>query len=162
LREFAAAEMGAHDTNGTELSAEAVPANSRPQTITSSGIANSGEAFVPTYVYEAMKENKRFDSMRVGQVIMRYVSIAFIYRRFSRLLNSGVTKKMQKSSWDSSSKHCTRNCSTSSQDMKRGPSRVLVKTRRKYPISQRMKAKTKGKSLALSALLQEGMTDGWK
>ena len=71
LREFAAAEMGGHDTNGTEPSAEAVPAKSRPQTIASSGIANSGEAFVPTYVYEAMKENKRFDSMRVGHSVLR-------------------------------------------------------------------------------------------
>jgi hypothetical protein len=58
LREFAAAEMGDSEPNGSGVASDkAIP-------------AKSGEAFVPTYVYEAMRENKRFDTMRVSQSSM--------------------------------------------------------------------------------------------
>jgi hypothetical protein len=63
LKEFAAAEINEASLNGAEST---ISAGARPQVVSSSGIAKSGEAFVPTYVYEAMKENKRFDTMRVS------------------------------------------------------------------------------------------------
>jgi hypothetical protein len=68
LREFAAAEMGDSEPNGSGVASDkAIPASAKPEKVTSGGIAKSGEAFVPTYVYEAMRENKRFDTMRVSQ-----------------------------------------------------------------------------------------------
>lgn len=67
LREFAAAEMGDSEPNGSEIvSDNAIPASAKPEKVSSGGIAKRGEAFVPTYVYEAMRENKRFDTMRVS------------------------------------------------------------------------------------------------
>jgi ubiquitin carboxyl-terminal hydrolase 10 len=69
LREFAAAEMGDSEPNGSGVASDkAIPASAKPEKATSGGIAKSGEAFVPTYVYEAMRENKRFDTMRVSEM----------------------------------------------------------------------------------------------
>ena len=69
LREFAAAEMGDSEANESGIASDkAIPASARPEKVSSVGIAKSGEAFVPTYVYEAMRENKRFDTMRVSKV----------------------------------------------------------------------------------------------
>lgn len=67
LREFAATEMaGRSGESGNILADKSIPASAKPQPVKSGGIAKSGEAFVPTYVYEAMKENKRFDTMIRG------------------------------------------------------------------------------------------------
>lgn len=53
------------------LANNSIPAGAQPQAMPSAGVAQSGEAFVPSYVYEAMKENKRFDTMRVSDVLGR-------------------------------------------------------------------------------------------
>ncbi len=61
-------EFTASDANGLQPSALPHP-NGTSSSNTRAGPSGTGskrEPFVPTYVYDAMRENKRFDSMRVS------------------------------------------------------------------------------------------------
>ena len=52
-----------------------------------------GESFVPTYVYDAMKEKKRFDNMRVSWCFLFF----FLGLRLRWFFCRAVNKKMRKS-----------------------------------------------------------------
>lgn len=76
----------------------------------------AGESFLPTHVYEAMREKKRFDSMKASDNLVSPYSffrilIASTIAHCHCVINSSVNKKTRKSSSVSTSIHWKRSSS---------------------------------------------------